>query len=86
MPYRAFEELQYTEKELLSVINELPEGYRLVFNLYAVEGFKHKEIAELLNIDENTSKTQLFRARRFLQERLIKLSEQKRIKVNEREE
>ncbi len=86
LPHRAFEELRYTEEELLSVINELPEGYRLVFNLYAVEGFKHKEIAELLDIDENTSKTQLFRARRFLQEQLIKLSEQKIVKTNEREE
>jgi len=83
LSHRAFEELQYTEEELLSVINELPDGYRLVFNLYAVEGFRHKEIAELLNIDENTSKTQLFRARKFLQERLTKLSEQKKVKANE---
>lgn len=79
----AYEELRYTEKELLSVINELPEGYRLVFNLYAVDGYKHKEIAKLLNIEENTSKTQLFRARKFLQERLTKLSERKIVKTNE---
>jgi len=83
-PAVAFEELKYTEEELLSVINELPEGYRLVFNLYAVEGFKHKEIAKLLDIDVNTSKTQLFRARQFLKARLIALSKQKRIKVDDR--
>ena len=51
----------------------MPDGYRVVFNLYAVEGYKHREIAEILKIDENTSKSQYSRARRWLQERLIKL-------------
>ena len=79
-----FENLEFTEEELLALINELPEGYRIVFNLYAIEGYKHKEIAELLDIDENTSKTQLFRARNYLKQRLTELKKQKKILVNER--
>ena len=82
LPYKTYQEIQYTEAELIAIINELPEGYRIVFNLHAIEGFKHKEIAEMLGIDENTSKTQLFRARRLLQERLGKLSNKKTIKSN----
>ena len=49
---------------LLEIIQQLPEGYRMVLNLYVFEGYSHKEIAELLSISENTSKTQLFKARR----------------------
>lgn len=49
-------------------IEALPEGYRMVFYLYAVEGYKHPEIAELLGISESTSKTQLHKARKALQE------------------
>lgn len=52
------------------LIDALPEGYRMVFVLYVVEGYKHHEIAELLQISENTSKSQLFKARKLLQERL----------------
>jgi RNA polymerase sigma factor (sigma-70 family) len=55
---------------LLKLLNELPVGYRTVFNLYAVEGYKHKEIAEMLNISENTSRTQLLKARKSLQLKL----------------
>jgi len=51
----------------------LPDGYRMVFNLYAVEGFSHKEIAELLNIEESTSRSQLVKARRVLQEKVHEL-------------
>lgn len=51
-------------------IDQLPEGYKTVFVLYAVEGYKHSEIAELLQISESTSKSQLFKARRILQEQL----------------
>lgn len=57
-------------KELLKVISALPEGYRMVFNLYVLEGWSHKEIANELGISESTSKTQLFKARRQLQEQL----------------
>ena len=52
------------------LIDQLPEGYRLVFVMYAIEGYKHREIAELLGIDEGTSKSQLFKARKLLQEQL----------------
>jgi RNA polymerase sigma factor (sigma-70 family) len=58
--------------DLLYIIQELPEGYRMVFNLYVIEGYNHQEIAEMLNISENTSKSQLSRARMALQERLEK--------------
>ncbi|GAI91208.1 unnamed protein product, partial [marine sediment metagenome] len=54
-------ESDFTHEELLKVISELPEGYRIVFNLHAIEGFKHKEIAGILNIDINTSKSQYSR-------------------------
>lgn len=55
---------------LEQLIEALPEGYRLVFTLYAVEGYKHAEIAELLDISESTSKSQLYKARRELQAQL----------------
>ena len=54
-------------KELLGFINELPDGYRLVFNLYVIDGYKHKEIAEMLGISESTSKSQFMKARKSLQ-------------------
>lgn len=53
-------------KEILYVINKLPDGYKTIFNLYAIEGFTHKEIAEELNISINTSKSQYSRARKSL--------------------
>jgi RNA polymerase sigma-70 factor (ECF subfamily) len=56
--------------DLLSLIQGLPEGYRMIFNLYIIEGYNHQEIAEMLKISENTSKSQLSRARMALQERL----------------
>ena len=57
-------------KELLAVIQELPDGYRTVFNLYVIEGYQHGEIAEMLSISEGTSKSQLARARSLLQSKL----------------
>jgi len=57
-------------KDLLRLLGSLPEGYRTVFNLFAIEGFTHAEIADLLNISENTSKSQLFKARKWLQAKL----------------
>jgi RNA polymerase sigma factor (sigma-70 family) len=53
-------------KDLLAIIQTLPPGYRLVFNLYALEGYSHKEIGEMLNITEGASKSQLSRARTIL--------------------
>lgn len=57
-------------EDLLKMIQELPAGYRLVFNMYAIDGYSHKEIAEQLGISENTSKSQLSRARVYLQKML----------------
>jgi RNA polymerase sigma factor (sigma-70 family) len=62
-----------TTESLLELIQALPPGYRLVFNLYAIEGYAHKEIAERLHISEGTSKSQLARARRILQEQVARL-------------
>jgi RNA polymerase sigma-70 factor (ECF subfamily) len=56
--------------ELMEMIQDLPLGYRTVFNLYAIEGYTHAEISELLGISENTSKSQLSRARVLLKSRL----------------
>ncbi len=59
-------------EDLLKIINKLPVGYRVVFNLFAIEGYAHKEIAEQLNITESTSKSQYSRARKILRSILIK--------------
>jgi len=55
------------------VLNELPAGYRMVFNLYAVEGYKHKEIGVMLGIDASTSKSQYSRAKESIRTKLGKL-------------
>ena len=60
--------------EIQQLIDSLPEGYRMVFVMYAIEGYKHKEIAELLNISEGTSKSQLFKARQMLQKKIKELN------------
>ncbi len=65
---------EFTREELANVIKELPAGYRLVFNLYAVEGYKHKEIAEMLEIDVNTSKSQYSRAKGLIRKKLGAIS------------
>ena len=63
--------------DLLKIIQELPPRYRMVFNLYAIEGYKHKEIAEKMGIDINTSKSQYSRAKRQIQERLGELGKER---------
>lgn len=60
----------FTESDLMKLISAMPDGYRVVFNMFAIEGFSHREIAETLNVSENTSKSQYSRARAYLQERL----------------
>ncbi|MFT4666418.1 MAG: RNA polymerase sigma factor (sigma-70 family) [Polaribacter sp.] len=57
-------------KELTQVIQQLPTGYRIVFNMYAIEGYSHKEIAALLNIAEGTSKSQLSKAKKMLRQKI----------------
>ncbi len=68
----ATESLENTAVEdIQKLIDQLPEGYKMVFNLYAIEGFKHSEIAAKLNISESTSKSQLFKARKLLQKNYL---------------
>jgi RNA polymerase sigma-70 factor (ECF subfamily) len=59
-------------EDLLKMIQQLPPRYRMVFNLYAIEGYSHQEIGTLMNISEGTSKSNLCRARMILQKRIIK--------------
>lgn len=59
-----------SEAELMNIIGMLPDGYRTILNLYAIEGYSHKEIGEMLGISENTSRSQYFRARGKLMELL----------------
>lgn len=58
--------------EIQFYIDALPEGYKMVFVMYVIEGYKHHEIASLLNINEGTSKSQLYKARQLLQEKINK--------------
>jgi len=72
MPYtEGISNAEVSAEELLKIINTLADGYRVVFNLYAIEGYSHKEIAQMLNISENTSKSQLSRARSILQQKVL---------------
>jgi RNA polymerase sigma-70 factor (ECF subfamily) len=59
-----------SEKELLDAIQQMPDGYRVVFNLYVVEGYSHKEIGEMLKITESTSRSQLAKSRKWMQKLL----------------
>lgn len=61
---------QISETELLRMIQDLPRGYSTVFNLYAIEDYSHKEIAEMLDISEGTSRSQYVRARQILQDKV----------------
>lgn len=63
-------ESEMTAEEMMEMLHELPAGYKAVFNLYAIEGYSHKEIAEMLQITEGTSKSQLSKARAMLQRML----------------
>jgi len=65
-------EYLFEERELLDMINNLPVGYRTVFNLYAIEGYSHKEIGEQMGINVNTSKSQSSRARAILKNEVLK--------------
>lgn len=59
--------------ELMKLVQELPAGFRTVFNLFAIEGYSHREIAEMMNITESTSRSQYTRARQLLQKRVKEL-------------
>lgn len=63
-------------KDLLAIVQTLPAGYRTVFNMYAIDGYSHREIAEQMGITESSSKSQLSRARQWLKDRLLKMEDQ----------
>ena len=58
-------------QEMMAHIQQLPTGYRTVFNMYVIDGFSHKEIAEQLNVSVSTSKSQLMKARNILQKKIV---------------
>ena len=62
-----------SQKEIMDLINKLPDGYRIVFNLYVIEGYQHDEIAEMLGIQAGTSRSQLVKARNLLQKQILAL-------------
>jgi RNA polymerase sigma-70 factor (ECF subfamily) len=70
-----FESLE--AKEIVLLLNKMPEGYRLILNLYSIDGYSHKEIAQMMNISEGTSKSQLFKAKKHLKSLLETQSKQK---------
>ena len=65
-----------SEKELLQLVNKLPDGYRFVFNMYVIEGYSHDEIATLLGIQSGTSRSQLAKARMLLQKQILQIQKQ----------
>lgn len=71
---------QLAVEELMHIINQLPEHYRMVFNLVAIEGYSHREVAQLLNIQESTSRSHLARARKQLLQ-LLNCQGQKKIRI-----
>ncbi len=62
-----------SQKDLLDLINKLPDGYRMIFNLHVIEGYQHEEIAEMLGIQPGTSRSQLVKARNMLQKQITEL-------------
>ncbi|GET32238.1 DNA-directed RNA polymerase sigma-70 factor [Prolixibacter bellariivorans] len=73
---------QITADELLKLVQELPARYRMVFNLYAIEGYSHKEIGDMMGISEGTSKSNLSRARVILQKKVYEKFGIEKSKVN----
>ncbi len=63
-----------SSKILMDMIQSLPDGYRMVFNLFEIEGYSHKEIASMFNVSVSTTKTQLFYAKKALQNKIAKLN------------
>lgn len=72
-----YEEVELDLELIQELIDRLPEGYRMVFVLYAIEGYKHQEIADMLSISESTSKSQLFKARKMLQQNIKELKQKR---------
>ncbi len=72
-PSTGFDFSRLGMQDLMKVIQKLADGYRMVFNMYIIEGYSHKEIAETLGISEGASKSQLSRARAILKEEILKM-------------
>jgi len=72
--YNMIKNAEFSQEELLEALKVVPEMFRIVFNLYAVENYQHKDIADVLKIDENTSRTRLLRAKKIIQRELYKMS------------
>jgi RNA polymerase sigma-70 factor, ECF subfamily len=72
--YEIVSTADFSESELLKVLEKIPENFRIVFNLYCIENLKHEEIAELLDIDVGTSRSRLLRARQLIQKKLFEMS------------
>ncbi len=75
------ENISFSQQDMLRMIQNLPDGYRTVFNLYVFEKYTHQDIAVELSISVSTSKTQLFKARRMLQNQINKKDQKKEFKV-----
>ncbi len=73
--------IKFPQGKLLEMIQKLPEGYNMVFNLYVFEHYTHKEIAEILGISINTSKSQLSKARKYLTTRIAKITGDRKIEL-----
>ncbi len=74
VPWRSKVQAELEAQDILDLLEQLPTGYRTIFNLYVLEGYKHREIAELLGISINTSKSQLILAKKRMQEMLEKVN------------
>jgi RNA polymerase sigma-70 factor (ECF subfamily) len=69
---------RFNVEDIMRLVQKLPDGYRIVFNMYDIDGYSHKEIAAKLSISVNTSKSQLLKARRHLKKELEKLNEEQK--------
>ena len=69
--YVDYQEIRFRVKGVMKAMKQLPEGYRIVFSLYLLEGYDHKEISEILGISESTSKSQFLRAKQKIKEILM---------------
>jgi len=77
------EDIPPSFETLMSLIQQLPNQYRLIFNLYEIDGYAHKDIGTLLNISESTSKSNLHRAKKILKEKILEQNNKGAIKTFE---
>ena len=73
LPIQVYSYSDLGEDDILKLINNLPKGYKLVFNLHVIEGFSHEEIGKMLDIETSTSRSQLVKARKMLQTQILEL-------------